>query len=179
MKTYKTHKSKGKRPVTLRYLPKRLSRKDKKTQLRMIQKSRRMYKKGVYYTRKPVKSFTTKTSKHILTARKMYHMENIGANEELAAKSGCSLAALKKIVSKGEGAYFSSGSRPNQTGQSWGNARLASALTAGKAGAVDYNILHDGCNKGSKGYKMAELAKRRYGHGHRKVPKAAIYTISH
>jgi hypothetical protein len=134
-----------------------------------------MYKKGVYYTRKPVKSFTTKTSKHILAARKMYHMENIGPNEELAAKSGCSLAALKKIVSKGEGAYFSSGSRPNQTGQSWGNARLASALTAGKAGAVDYNILHDGCKPGSKGYKMAELAKRRYGHGQHKVPKASIY----
>ena len=38
---------------------------------------------------------------------------------------------------------------------------------------VDYNILHDGCNKGSKGYKMAELAKRRYGHGQRKVPKAS------
>jgi hypothetical protein len=140
----------------------------------MIQKSRKMYKKGVYYTRKPVKSFTTKTSKHILAARKMYHMENIGPNEELAAKSGCSLAALKKIVSKGEGAYFSSGSRPNQTGQSWGNARLASALTAGKAGAVDYNILHDGCKPGSKGYKMAELAKRRYGHGQHKVPKASI-----
>jgi hypothetical protein len=176
MSVTKTYK---KRPVTLRYLPKRLSRKDKKTQLRMIQKSRRLYKKGDYYTRKPVKSFKTKTSKHILAARKMYHMENIGANEELATKSGCSLAALKKIVSKGEGAYFSSGSRPNQTAQSWGNARLASSLTAGKAGAVDYNILHEGCikekNKGStKGYKMAELAKRNYGHGQHKVPKASI-----
>ena len=170
MKTY----NKNRRPITLRYLPKRLSRKDKKTQLRMIQKSRKMYKKGVYYTRKPVKSFTTKTSKHILAARKMYHMDNIDANEELAAKSGCSLGSLKKIVNKGEGAYFSSGSRPNQTGQSWGKARLASALTAGKAGAVDYNILHEGCNSGSKGYKMAELAKRRYGHGQRKVPKASI-----
>ena len=159
--------------LTLRYLPKRLSRNDKNAQLRMIQKSRRMYKKGVYYTRKPVKSFSTKTSKHILAARKMYNLENIGANEELAKKTGCSLAALKKIVSKGEGAYFSSGSRPNQTAQSWGNARLASAITAGKAGAVDYNILHDGCKVGSKGYKMAELAKRRYGHGQRKVPKAS------
>ena len=162
------------RAVTLRYLPKRLSIKDKKKQLKMIQKSRRMYKKGVYYTRKPVKSFTTKTSKHILATRKMYNVENIGANEELAKKSGCSLAALKKIVNKGEGAYFSSGSRPNQTAQSWGNARLASALTAGKAGAVDYNILHDGCKVGSKGYKMAETAKRRYGHGQRKAPKASV-----
>lgn len=164
----------NKNKVTLRYLPKRLSRNDKKKQLRMLQKSRRLYKKGDYYTRKPVKSFKTKTSKHILAARKMYHMETIGPTLELAAKSGCSLAALQKIVSKGEGAYFSSGSRPNQTGQSWANARLASALTAGKAGAVDYNILHDGCKPGSKGYKMAELAKRRYGHGQHKVPKTSI-----
>lgn len=169
-----TNKRKGQRPVTLRYLPKRLSRKDKKTQLRMLQKSRRLYKKGEYYTRKPVKSFKTKTSKHILAARKMYRIETIGPTLELASKSGCSLSALQKIVSKGEGAYFSSGSRPNQTGQSWANARLASALTAGKAGAVDYNILHDGCKPGSKGYKMAELAKRRYGHGQHKVPKASI-----
>ena len=80
------------RPITLRYLPKRLSRKDKKTQLKMIQKSRRMYKKGVYYTRKPVKSFSTKTSKHILAARKMYNIETIEPSKELAAKSGCSLA---------------------------------------------------------------------------------------
>ena len=162
------------RNITLRYLPKRLSRKDKKTQLKMLQKSRRMYKKGIYYTRKPVKSFSTKTSKHILAARKMYNIETIDATKELSAKSGCSLTALQKIVNKGEGAYFSSGSRPNQTGQSWGKARLASALTAGKAGAIDYNILHDGCNKGSKGYKMAELARQKYGHGHHKVPKANL-----
>jgi len=164
----------NKRSVTLRYLPKRLSRKDKTAQLKMIQKSRKMYKKGIYYTRKPVKSFKTKTSKHILAARKMYNLENIVPSKELSEKTGCSLAALKKIVNKGEGAYFSSGSRPNQTAQSWGNARLASALTAGKAGAVDYNILHDGCKVGSKGYKMAELAKRRYGHGQHKVPKANV-----
>ena len=47
-------------------------------------------------------------------------------------------------------------------------------IDAVKAGAVDYNILHDGCKPGSKGYKMAELAKRRYGHGQHKVPKASI-----
>jgi hypothetical protein len=157
--------------VTLRYLPKRLSRKDKKTQLKMLQKSRRLYKKGIYYTRKQVRSFSSKTSKHILAARKMYQVETIDATDELAKKTGCSKSALQKIIFKGEGAYFSSGSRPNQTGQSWGKARLASALTAGKAGAVDYNILHDGCKPGSKGYKMAELAKRRHGHGQRRVPK--------
>ncbi len=159
------------RSIIRRYVPKGLTKKDKSKQLQMLKKSRRLYKKGIYYTRKPVKSYKSKTSDHILAARKMYNIETIDATNELAKKSGCSKSALQKIINKGEGAYFSSGSRPNQTGQSWGKARLASALTAGKAGAVDYNILHNGCKRGSKGYKMAELAKRKYGHGQRHVSK--------
>ena len=34
--------------INLRYLPKRLSRKDKKAQSKMLMKSRRLYKKGIY-----------------------------------------------------------------------------------------------------------------------------------
>jgi hypothetical protein len=170
MKTrkYRKHNNKS---INLRYLPKRLSTKDKKMQSMMLNKSKKLYKKGVYYTRKPVKSFHSKTSKHILKARNVYGVEKIGATDELAKKSGCTKSSLAKIINKGAGAYFSSGSRPNQTGQSWGVARLASALTSGKAGAVDYNILNEGCKPGSKGYKAAQLAKKRYGHGQRKVPK--------
>ena len=164
----------NRKTVTLRYLPKRLTYKDKQKQYRMLQKSRRLYKKNKYYTRKPVKSFHSKTSNHILKARKMYNVETIGATNELAKKTGCSKKALAKIINKGEGAYFSSGSRPNQTAQSWGIARLASALTSGKAGAIDYNILIDGCKKGSKGYKMAQKSRKIYGYGKRKVPKTNI-----
>ena len=160
--------------INLHYLPKRLSNKDRKKQSQMLLKSRRLYKKGQYYTRKPVKSFPSKTSKHILNAKKMYAVEKIGATDELSKKSGCSKSTLKKIINKGEGAYYSSGSRPNQTGQSWGLARLASALTAGKAGAIDYNILNEGCKPGSKGYKMAQLARKNYGYGKQKVPKTQI-----
>jgi hypothetical protein len=104
----------------------------------------------------------------------MYAVDKIGATDEISKKSGCSKSALKKIISKGEGAYYSSGSRPNQTGQSWGLARLASALTAGKAGAIDYNILNEGCKPGSKGYKMAQLARKKYGYGNKRVPKTKI-----
>ena len=50
------------------------------------------------------------------------------------------MKALKHITKKGRGAYYSSGSRPNQTAQSWARARLASALTGGNASAVDYYI---------------------------------------
>ena len=49
--------------LNLRYLPKRLSRKDKKSQSKMLMKSRRLYKKGVYYTRKAVPSFKSTKSK--------------------------------------------------------------------------------------------------------------------
>lgn len=162
---------KTKKRINLRYLPKKLTLKDRKSQANMLQKSRKLYKQGKYYTRKPVSSFQSKISPHILKARKMYDVEKIGATNELSKKSGCSKSTLAKIINKGAGAYFSSGSRPNQTAQSWGVARLASALTSGKAGAVDYNILHNGCKPGSKGYKAAELARKKHGYGKRRVPK--------
>jgi len=168
-----TTKNKTRR-VSLRYLPKRLTKKDRKLASKMLMKSRRLYKKGVYYTRKQVKSFKSKTSNHVVDAKKMYNVEKIGATDELAKKTGCSKAALAKIISKGEGAYFSSGSRPNQTGQSWGIARLASSITSGKAAAVDYNILEEGCKPGSKALSLAKKAKRLYGHGQKRMPKVKI-----
>ena len=167
-------KTRKQRNINLRYLPKRLTARDKKKQSQMLLKSKKLYRQGKYYTRKPVKSFHSKTSSHILKVRKMYGIEKIGATDELARKSGCSKDALAKIINKGAGAYYSSGSRPNQTSQSWGLARLASALTSGKAGAVDYNILNEGCKPGSKGYKAAQLARKKYKHGKRRVPKIKL-----
>lgn len=148
------------------YLPYSLSSSDQKKQLQMIQKSKKQYKRGTYLSRPPVKSFLSKTSKHIEHAKQKYKVDRIGATHELAKRSGCRVRSLQEIIRKGEGAYFSSGSRPNQTPQSWGIARLASALTGGKAGAVDYYILSQGCRKGSRGYKSAQTAKRKYHTGH-------------
>lgn len=115
--------------LPIRYLPNRLSKKDKQKQIKMLMKSRNLYKKNKYYTRKHLPSYKNKTSNHILNARKIYNINNIKPSKELSKKTGCSLSALNKIVKKGEGAYFSSGSRPNQTPQSWGFARLASSIT--------------------------------------------------
>lgn len=162
------------RKVLLRYLPRRLTQKDKKRQSKMLLKSRRLYKKGIYYTRKPVKSFKSKPSKHLAHAREIYNVENVAATDELAKKTGCSKKALEKIINKGEGAYFSSGSRPNQTAQSWGIARLASAITSGKAAAVDYDILESGCKPGSKALKLAKMSQKKYNHGQKHVPKVPI-----
>ena len=154
-----------------RYVPKRLTKKDKKKQKREINKSRKAYKKGNYYTRKKVKSFKSKESAHVTKAKKIYGVENISASSSLAKKTGCSISALRKIIKKGQGAYYSSGSRPNQTGHSWGRARLASSITGGKAAAVDFNILESGCKPGSKALRLAKASKKRHGHGNRRVPK--------
>ena len=151
--------------VPIRYLPKRLTKKDRVAQLKMLAKSRKMYKQGRYYTRKKVPSFQSKESKHIKKARRLYGVDTVAPSQELSAATGCSIEALEKIVAKGEGAYFSSGSRPNQTAQSWGYARLGSALTAGKSAAVDFKILEDGCDHSGVAFRLAKHARRKYGCG--------------
>lgn len=160
--------------VPLRYLPRSLSKNDKKKQIAMLSKSKKLYKKNTYYTRKQLSSYKNKKSNHILNAQKIYKINNITPNSELANKTGCSIEALKKIVNKGEGAYFSSGSRPNQTAQSWGLARLASSITGGKAAAVDYDILSKGCNHNKKAFKLANKSKKIYKYGHSKTRKISI-----
>ena len=155
----KSLRQKGTQNVPLRYVPRSLTKKDKRKQAAMLRKSRRLYKEGKYVSRKKLPSFTSKKSRHIVNAERIYGVPNMQINDILARKTGCSKQALQKIVNKGEGAYFSSGSRPNQTAQSWGYARLASALTSGKAAVIDYSILEQGCKLNSKALKMAKRAK--------------------
>ena len=159
--------------ITLRYLPKKLTKHDRYKQAKMLLKSRKLYKKGEYYTRKPVKSFKSKPSKHVAKAIKTYKIDKISPRA-LSKPTKCSKKSLEQIVKKGEGAYYSSGSRPNQTAQSWGIARLASAVTAGKAAAVDYAILKKGCKSGSLALKLAEKAKKKHNNGQRRVPKTRL-----
>ena len=150
----------------IRYVPKNLTKKDKQKQLNMLIKSKKLYKNHKYYTRKSISSYKNKKSNHILNARKIYDIQNITPNKELAQKTGCKLSALQQIVKKGEGAYYSSGSRPNQTPQSWGLARLASSITSGKAAAVDYDILKKGCNHSKKAFILANKSRKKYKSGH-------------
>jgi hypothetical protein len=158
----------------IRYVPKKLTQKDKKKQVNMLLKSKKLYKQNKYFTRKKVKSFKSKSSAHITNARKIYKTEKITPNKYLSKATGCSIQALQKIVNKGEGAYYSSGSRPNQTAQSWGFARLASSITGGKSAAVDYNILYDGCNHKKKAFILANQARKKYKYGHSKTRKIKI-----
>jgi hypothetical protein len=141
--------------IPKKYLPNSLTKKDKKEQYKELLKSRRLYLKGKYFTRKHLNSYKHKTSKHILNAFKLYDIKDMNINKNLSSKTGCSIKALKAIVNKGMGAYYSSGSRPNQTAESWGKARLASAITGGKASKIDFHIIKKGCKHNMKAYKMA------------------------
>ena len=160
--------------VPIRYLPNNLTRTDKKKQIKMLMKSRKLYKKQKYYTRKTVSSYKNKKSNHIMNARRIYNIKNITPNKELSIKTGCSISALNEIVKKGEGAYFSSGSRPNQTPQSWGLARLASSLTSGKAAAVDYDIIKKGCNHKKRAFILANKSRNKYKFGHSRTKRVAV-----
>jgi hypothetical protein len=153
--------------IPQRYIPKSLSNADTTKQYKNIMKSRKLYTRGKYYKRPKIKSFKSKKSNHINNAKQMYKIEHFGATRELSRKTRCTLKTLKKIVNKGKGAYYSSGSRPNQTPESWGIARLASAVTGGKASIVDYNLLEDGCAKDSPALKLA----RRNRHSIRRTRK--------
>ena len=157
-----------------RYVPSQLSSKDKTKQIRELMKSRKLYKKGIFYSRDKMKSFKNRKSNHIQVAKKLYHIDSMNHLKQLSNVTGCSVKALKKIINKGMGAYYSSGSRPSQTAQSWGIARLASSISSGKSAVVDYKILENGCKKNSKALLLAKKAKRKYGTGTRKVPKVYI-----
>lgn len=160
--------------IPVRYLPKFLTRKDRKRQRRELIRSRAAYKKGKYITRKTVKSFHSKKSDHISRAEKLYSLKNFKLDKTLAKRTKCKLAGLKKIMKKGQGAYFSSGSRPNQTAHSWGYARVASSITGGKASAVDNHILEEYCDKKSRALKLSRKAIKRFNHGTRRVPKVKL-----
>lgn len=153
--------------IPVKYAPKNLTKKDKKKAIKELKKSRKLYKKGKYHTRKKVKSFKSKVSPHVKKAIKMYKVDKVRPSQELAKKTKCSVTGLRKIVKKGQGAYYSSGSRPNQTGHSWGYARLGSAITGGKSSVVDYSILEKYCKKDSKALKLAKKMKKTYKYGKR------------
>ena len=160
--------------IPIRYVPTKLTRADKQKQIAMLLKSRKMYKKHKYYTRKPIASYKNIKSKHVLNARRIYNIQNVIPSKELSLKTGCTIAALKEIVKRGEGAYYSSGSRPNQTAQSWGLARLASSITAGKAAAVDYSILDKGCNHKKMAFILATKSRKKYKYGQSKTRKISV-----
>jgi len=121
-----------------------LSKTDREIQKRALLKARKKYNKKEYLSRPKLESFKAKESRHITDFHKKYNIK-ISHNTlpEIAKKTGIPQSALRKVIKKGEGAYYSSGSRPNQTAHSWAYARLASFLLGRGAYKIDKHVLEN------------------------------------
>ena len=115
--------------VNPQYVPSSLTEADRRKQLRSIREG----------TRRPkVKSFKSKRSGHAVRFEKRFGTKI--TNDEFIGRTILAPAGIKAVLRKGRGAYFSSGSRPNQTPDSWARARLASVILGGNARKSDRKI---------------------------------------
>ncbi len=119
---------KTKKNIPKQYVPASLNKEDRKKQIESIQKG----------TKRPKVDFDSRRSTHVVKFEKKYNKkinDKKWINDNLLKSKGQEL-----IKKKGYGAYYSSGSRPNQTPESWALARLASVLMNGKARRIDKAI---------------------------------------
>ena len=104
-------------------------------QQKAIRKSQSEYEKtGMIEDRPKVSQKPTPRSKHAINFEKKY---GFSVSDIPRVKKEFPNVDVEDILEKGRAAYASSGSRPNTTAEAWARARLASALTGGKAARVD------------------------------------------
>jgi len=115
--------------INPKYVPKSLTKEDKKKQIKSIKDKT---------IRPKVKSFQSRRSGWVKKFEEKYNTKI--SNTSFISKNIISKTGIDKIMKKGQGAFFSSGSLPNQTPQSWALSRLASVIMGGKARQVDKDI---------------------------------------
>ena len=73
--------------------------------------------------------------------KRLDEMKGGRSKKNISKVTGIPVKALDAVYKKGEGAYFSAGSRPNQTKDSWARARMYSYITGvGGARKADKEI---------------------------------------
>lgn len=133
----KANKCGGKRKIPKKYT-RGLSKRDSMKQSKYIRMARKSYKKGKYVDRPKLKSYKKKESGWTAKFHKRY--PNAKTVPQIARATGIPAKALNAVKRKGMGAYYSSGSRPNQTAQSWGKARMYSYILGGPTRKIDNEI---------------------------------------
>ena len=136
-KSNKKSGNKSNKKIPKHYVSK-LSKKDKDKQVKSIKKARKSYKKGVYVDRPKLKSFKSKRSSWAVKFENKYGKKI--TNKTFIHNNIITRKGQELIMDKGKGAYYSSGSRPNQTGSSWAYARLAYVIMNGPARKYDKKI---------------------------------------
>ena len=139
---YKRNKTKNKRKTKLNNIPKKytkgLTYKDKKKQVKNIKTAKKAYKNKRYIDRPKLKSYKNKTSSW--TDKFKIKYGDITKIKDISKATSIPEGALKAVLKKGRGAYYSSGSRPNQTAESWGRARMYSYIMGGPTRKYDREI---------------------------------------
>lgn len=115
--------------IPKKYIPDSLTKQDKAKQKKSIEEKT---------DRPKVDSYKSKRSKFVVAFEKKYN--NKITDDEFISKNIIGKEGIKQILAKGMAAYYSSGSKPNQTKESWSRARLASVIMGGKARDVDRKI---------------------------------------
>lgn len=115
--------------IPKKYLPKSLSKSNSKKQRNSILQGNNRPKLKSYKSKRSgwVKKFEEKY-KHKITDKKWI-------NKNILKNKGQTL-----IINKGKAAYYTSGSRPNQTPSSWAYGRLAGVILNSPARKIDKNI---------------------------------------
>ena len=106
---------------------------------------RKQIKSIVEKKQRPKTSFKSKESSWTQKFNKKYgdeldKMKGGRSKRNIAKITGIPYKAINEVFKKGEGAYYSAGSRPNQTPQSWAYARVYSYILGGKARNIDKEI---------------------------------------
>jgi len=83
-------------------------------------------------------SWTTKFNKKY--GEQLDKMKGGRSKKNISKVTGIPFKAIDEVFKKGEGAYYSAGSRPNQTPQSWAYARVYSYILGGNARKIDADI---------------------------------------
>ena len=120
---------KKEKKIPRKYVPKSLSPEDRKKQIKSIKEKT---------DRPKLKSFKSKRSSYAERFEKKYGTKI--SDFKFISKNIIKKKGIDLIMDKGRGAYYSSGSRPNQTPQSWALARLASVILKGPAYKIDKDI---------------------------------------
>ena len=112
--------------IPKRYLPETLKGKDRQAQIKSIFEEKDRPKTKVKDRKS---SWTVQFDKEY--GDKLDSMKGKRSKSNIAKITGIPLKAVNEVYKKGEGAYYSSGSRPNQTASSWARGRLYAYIMGG------------------------------------------------
>lgn len=116
------------RNIPKRYIPDTLSKADRQKQIKSIfEKKDRPKVKAPKRKSKWTIAFDKEYGKEIDKLKGGRNLKNI------AKVSGLPHKALKEVYEKAEGAFYSSGSRPNQSATSWALGRTYAYIMGGEA----------------------------------------------